>query len=121
MLKQFLSAAVVVAAMSALTSCDSDNKHDYEPNPDQPKYSAGAYFLNQGNYYGGGIEGGLYSLDYNTGMMANNIFKAARWATHPSAAYATDRKYISAYTSRSASSSLTSIPTRRLAACASKG
>ena len=62
MLKQFLSAAVVVAAMSALTACDSDNKHDYEPNPDQPKYSAGAYFLNQGNYYSGGIVRGLYFL-----------------------------------------------------------
>ena len=71
-MKKLIYTFMMALSLAVLSSCDSDDT--YVPNPDNPSYSTGAFFLTQGNYTH--VPGGLFALDYATNKMAPNVFQA---------------------------------------------
>lgn len=75
----FYPFAVATIALTVFSSCEDSNDTDIDiddivGNPDFPTMSAGAYILNQGSYYSS-VEGSLNVLDYESGLLAGQVFK----------------------------------------------
>ncbi len=73
MKKILFGVAITAVSMTAITSC-SDDTETKKLNPDLPSVSAGAFILNQGQYYNG-IEGSLNAIDYKTETCSKDLFQ----------------------------------------------